>query len=80
MRELINYLYNVFVFDRRRQTEMEEIMKVLLWRIGFIVMAFLMVIFPTDIFFLESIQYVKVVIIAFFLLMIGLFFSFDNKS
>lgn len=55
-------------------------MKVLLWRIGFIVMAFLMVIFPTDIFFLESIQYVKVVIIAFFLLMIGLFFSFDNKS
>ena len=55
-------------------------MKVLLLRIGFIIIAFLLVISPNDIFFLESIQYLKLVIIAFFLLMIGLFFSFDKKS
>ena len=55
-------------------------MKVLLLRIGFIIIAFLLVISPNDIFFLESIQYLKLVIIAFFLLMIGLFFPFDKKS
>ena len=55
-------------------------MKVLLLRIGLIIMAFLLVISPSDTFFLESIQYVKLVIVAFFLLMIGLFFPFDKKS
>lgn len=55
-------------------------MKVLLLRIGLIIIAFFLVISPSDIFFLESMQYVKLVIIAFFLLMIGLFFPFDKKS